>query len=154
MKGKETEERMKMSFKKRSGASRKVEEVKDHRLVGSWGGVKVVDSRRYLIVDGNFVIPADDVHLSSLERSMKAVGWKRHEVWKQHNPIGRADYYDIVLRLEGGKVLRRNRCAAWTYPVGPHVYYLTTNFASFVKLMVFRLSFLHPPFLFASLVSN
>lgn len=106
-----------MSFKKRPGASRMLGQLKDHAIVARWSGLEVARSRLYVVIDGTFVFPPQDVNLDCLTRATVADGWLRKEVRKQHNPIGAADYYDIVVHGQDGGVLRRNRAAAWTYPV-------------------------------------
>lgn len=70
-----------------------------------WGfGLLVINGK---FVDGRFFFPSDSVEMQFLEQCGKT----RHI-----NPIGKADCYDIVVRIgkDGRKVLR-NRNAAWKF---------------------------------------
>jgi uncharacterized protein (DUF427 family) len=66
-----------------------------------WNGVTLAESDHYLVVEGNYYFPPDDVHREYLRES------KAHSLcfWK-----GAASYYDI--EVNGAK----NQDAAWYYP--------------------------------------
>ncbi|SRR6266567_3497376 len=66
-----------------------------------WNGVTLAESDHYLVVEGNYYFPPDDVQREYLRES------KAHSLcfWK-----GVASYYDI--EVNGAK----NQDAAWYYP--------------------------------------
>uniref|UniRef100_A0A7S2ZZ49 DUF427 domain-containing protein n=1 Tax=Rhodosorus marinus TaxID=101924 RepID=A0A7S2ZZ49_9RHOD len=124
---------------KRKFASKSTNEERKHVLVAKWGGLEIGRSRQYLVLGGNFFFPQEHVRLDAFEEATEAVGWKRRTVSKQHNPIGRAIYYDILVRDDRGKPVRRNRAAAWTFPTAKGQWKPMENYWGFWKGVEFRI---------------
>mmetsp|Transcript_10356 Transcript_10356/g.18669 ORF Transcript_10356/g.18669 Transcript_10356/m.18669 type:complete len:363 (-) Transcript_10356:2475-3563(-) len=91
-----------------SGNSKSNSHHRSLQVSASWAGIQVASSTEYEVYNGIVLFPSHCVNFNVLKDSNSKI---------HHNPIGAAQYYDIVVRNEGKGTKKPliNRKCAWKY---------------------------------------